>query len=152
MSVGGYSAGVNVRKVGVRAAFLERNTYLGRRRLVVEFNPQAFEQFERFFVIQGSGCAVFFVKGKQVLIQAAGAVRVPGVQFGSYTQVYKPVHLNRLPISFGFVSRNDLAVFRNLQKFGFALRIFFFFGHFRRQTRIAFTQNHNRIAGNIHSF
>ena len=53
-SVGGDATGVEVGEVGVGAAFLEGDSHFGRRRLVVEFDPEALEEFLGLFACQCS--------------------------------------------------------------------------------------------------
>ena len=87
-----------------------------------------------------------------MLIKSSRTVGIPRIQFACHSQMYKPVHLNCLPVSLRFVSRHNTAVFCNLKKF--CLSFFFcacsckFFGILC----IVLCKNHDRITGNIHAF
>ena len=91
------AAVADVGEVGVGAALGRRHADLGRRRLVVELHPEALEQFLRPFARQRAGLDLALVVRIEVLVEAARAERVPGVQLGDDAEVHEPVGLQRLP-------------------------------------------------------
>src|SRR5208337_3864780 len=88
---------VDVGKVGVSAALRSRHADLGRRGLIVEFHPKAFEQFLGPVTSERSVGETLLVKGVKMLVQPPRAEGVPGIQFADYAQVREPVGLQGLP-------------------------------------------------------
>ena len=143
---------IDICKICIGAAFFQRDSDFWRCRLIVKFYPQTFQKFFCFVIVQNSIVYVFSIKSYQMLIKSSRTVGIPRIQFACHSQMYKPVHLNCLPVSLRFVSRHNTAVFCNLKKF--CLSFFFcacsckFFGILC----IVLCKNHDRITGNIHAF
>ncbi len=92
-AVGGHTADVDVRKVGVRAAFLSGDAHFRGRGMVVELDPPAFQEFFRRLLRQ---CSVFQVLREeriQVLIEVARVEGIPSVQLRDHSKVAEPIHL-----------------------------------------------------------
>ena len=63
---------------------------------LLNFTQKHSQQFARRFAVQRAGGKVPLVERRQVLVQAARAEGVPGVQLGDHAQVDEPVSLQRL--------------------------------------------------------
>ena len=90
--------------------------------MVVEFDPEALQQFLGLFAGQSAAGDVALVERRQMLVQPAGAEGVPGVDFAGDAEMDEPVHLQRLLEALRPLRRHDVAVGGNLQQFGPALR------------------------------
>jgi hypothetical protein len=90
-------AQADLREVGVGAALRRRHPHLGRRRLVVELDPQAVQQFLRLPGRQRPLGEAPPIERQEVLVEPPGAEGVPGVEFGGDAEVDEPVVLDRLP-------------------------------------------------------
>ena len=144
-------SGIDIRKIRISGGFLQRDAHLWRSRLIVEFHPQTFQKLLCLGFIQTSRFDICFIKRIQMLIQTSRGVCIPWIQLGCHTEVYKPVHLNRLPVGLRLMCRNDVTVCGNLQQFFLTYRVTFLFRKLSGQRCIAFSQNHDGIAHNTHT-
>ena len=114
LSVGRDPACIQIGEIRIGTAFLQRDAYFRRRRLIVELHPQTFQKFQRFLVIQDPFFHISLIEWVQMLVQPARTVGIPGIQFTCHTQMHKPVHLDRLPVSLRLMGRDHIAVGRDL--------------------------------------
>ena len=149
-AVRGNAAGVDVRKIGIGTALLERHADLRRGGLVVELDPEALKQLERLIARQASFGDVGAIERNHMLIEAARAVGVPGVKLARHSQMHKPVHLQRLMEGLRLMGRHDGAVLRDGKQIGLPLGIGLLRGHLARKLLVASAENHNGLAGNVH--
>lgn len=89
-------ADVDVGEVGVRATLGGGHAHLGRRRVVVELDEEALEQFARRLRRQRAAGQPLLVEREQVLLEMAGIECIPAVELGDHRQVTGPVVLQRL--------------------------------------------------------
>ena len=144
------TADVNVREIIVGTGLAGGNTHLGRRRLVVELNPQATQEFLRLVVGQTTLLQPFLVERIEVLVDMAGIHGIPAVELGDRPKVDEPIHLNRLPEVAGRMGRNPVAHGCNLLQLGLADRVSALGRHFLCQSRMALGQQNRRVARNRH--
>ncbi len=129
------TAGVDVGKVGIGAAFLECNTYLRRSGLVVEFYPQTFQKFQCIFPVEDACLHIPAYRRDRDAGLGGRGCSIPGVQLTGHGQMNEPVHLQRLMEGFRLMSGNYVAVFRDLQQVGFSLGICLGFAPFSGPAR-----------------
>ena len=85
-----------------------------------------------------------------MLVKVTRRIGVPGVQLSGYRQMGEPVGLNRLIEGLGLVGGHHVAVGGNLEQLLFALFIGALGSHLPGQLAVAFSENHNSVAGDIH--
>ena len=81
-AIGFHTADIQVRKVVVRAAFLSRDAYFGRSRVVIHLDEEARHQLLCLVACQRAVGNPFFVERSQMLVEMAGIHRIPTVQLG----------------------------------------------------------------------
>ncbi len=89
-------ADVDVREVGIRAAFRGRDPDLRRGRVVVELDEERLEEFPRRVPGKAPVGQSSLVERQQVLVQVTGVERIPPVQFRDHAEVAEPVVLQGL--------------------------------------------------------
>jgi len=77
--------------------------------VIVELDPERLQEFLGTLTGQGADRDLFLVKRIQVLIQSTRVESIPGVQFGNYADVNKPVVLQGFPKSLRRLGWNALA-------------------------------------------
>ena len=145
-----HTAGVDIRKIRVGAALLQRDADLDRCRLIVELHPQALQQFQCLTVIQSSGFHIRLVERVQMLIQTSRAESVPRIQLRRHGQMREPVVLDRLPVGLRPVRGNDLEVLHHLKQLGFTFRIRTFFRLGGDQIVITLSKDADSVAVDLH--
>ncbi len=141
---------VEVGEVRVGAAFGGGHTHLGGRGVVVELHEEALQQLLRGVPGEGAFGQPLLVEGPEVLIQMAGAVGVPAVQFGDDGQVAEPVGLQGLVEVARGVGGNPAADPGDRQEFLLAKRIGRLRGFRLGQLRMPFSEAHDGVAGDGH--
>ena len=150
-AIGRDAAGVDVGEIAVRAALFERHAHLGRRGLVVELHPQAFQQLERTVAVERAGRHVGAVVADEMLVEAAGRVGVPRVRLARDGQVDEPVALDPLPERLRALGRDDAAVLGDLGQLGGAHGIGLVGRHGARQLCVADGQHLHALERDKHA-
>lgn len=148
---GVYAADVDEGEIGIGSALFFGNADFGGCGLVVEFNPEALEEFACLLGGECAGFEFFFVKRVQMLIETARVVGIPDVQVCDYTEMDKPVGLEGFPECSGGIGGHVPAdggdFFQFLLADGVGLpggQLFGFFG-------IAASEGQDGVDGQFHS-
>ena len=123
LTVAVHAADIDIGEVVIGAAFESRHAHLWRRRLVVELDPQATEQFLGLLAGQRTFLDAFLIEGPQVLVDVSRVHRVPAVELRHRSQMHEPVHLYRLPQIPRCVGRHPPAHLGYLLQFAYALLV-----------------------------
>ena len=143
---------INIREVVVGAALQCRDTHLRRRRLVVELDPQARQQFLCVVARQRALVDALLIEREQMLVDVAGVHGVPAVELGDGAQMHEPVHLNGLPQVAGRMGRHPAADVGNLLQLLPTLGVLFFCSHLLSQLGMALGKENGGVARHGHGF
>ena len=146
------AADVDLREIGVGAALLCGDADFGRRGLVVEFDPQALQQFFGRVARQRAFFQAFAVEGQKMTVEMPRAERIPGVEFGRDAEMDEPVVLQRFPKIARRVRGDVTANLRHAVQFGAAGFIFGFLRGSAEQFRVAFRIADERARRDAHGF
>ena len=117
------AACIDVGKVGVCTALLERDAYLNRRRLVVELDPEALQKLKSSLIIEYAVLYFFCIVRLEMLVDPARAECVPRIELGCDCKVSEPVELDRLPVCLRRMGRNDVEICCHLLKLSLTYRV-----------------------------
>ena len=150
--VGPQGAGIDVAEIGIRRAFLEGNTHFRRCRLVIELDPQRFQELLGIVPGQAPFGQVPVIERFQILVELAWRIGIPVVHFRRHADMGEPVHLDGLAERLWPVFRDDVADGGDIQQVPAPGRVFFFRRHVPGQGGIAFPQEDHAPADPGHAF